>query len=193
MPHTDFPWTHAMDHQLRQMAAIGATAAQVAPAVGKTRSAVISHARKIGVQFLNGTPPWTIEQDARLMQLLRQGWTAEEIGEELGKTKFAVRSHIKSMRKALERKHRNQNYQHLPKPQRTPEITVLQKFVEEDRKQSVADAGVGLNLPMEDLHDSCCRYPVNNDPPFRFCGVAKKRGVYCEAHARIVFQVEKAA
>lgn len=191
MRPTDIPWTGTMDDQLRQLVSQGATAAQAAPHLGRTRNAVISRARKIGAQFSNSPEPWTAGQDTRLMQLLQLGWTAAEVGEELGKTKIAVQRHVKVLRKRLEMKATNQHS--FSKPLPTPELRTLQKFTDNDRKELIASVGVGFDLPMEELHDNCCRYPVNNDPPFRFCGAAQHRGVYCEAHAKIVFQVEKAA
>lgn len=189
MPHTDVPWTRAMDDAIARAAAAGATAAAAGLEVGKSRSAVISHARKIGVRFLNGSDPWTPEMDVKLMKLVAKGLTSKECGEQLGKSKEAVHGHIRTLRKRLEMKARNQNSKYSePKiitPAPAPLPTLRRVMTPEDRKQIAETIGVGENLPMETLRETSCRYPVSETTPFTFCGRTRKQGWYCKDHWQV--------
>jgi GcrA cell cycle regulator len=53
-----------------------------------------------------------------------------------------------------------------------------------------------LLIQLEDLRNDQCRWPIGDvgEPGFGFCGHAKFRGSYCEAHAaRAVFECRGAA
>jgi GcrA cell cycle regulator len=73
-----------------------------------------------------------------------------------------------------------------PVEQRTVALSVVPSPVEE-----VANAPSALRVPLLDLKENMCRWPIG-DPQseeFHFCGCQKAgSGPYCEHHARIAFQ-----
>ncbi len=41
-----------------------------------------------------------------------------------------------------------------------------------------------------EIHDQCCKYPVDDGPPTRFCGETIIEGrIYCDGHRSVAFRV----
>lgn len=58
-------------------------------------------------------------------------------------------------------------------------------------EMKISDEANPLNIKFWDLTADSCRYVMNDGRPenFIFCGAPKERGAYCEAHAKICFNV----
>lgn len=95
---------------------------------------------------------------------------------------------------------------HAPTRADTPERPqvlrgIAQALARQRRREYAADfamrmLGDGVRPPigrftLMDLSDSVCRYPVNEDPPFLFCGEPVERsGRYCSHHHAICYSRE---
>jgi GcrA cell cycle regulator len=65
-------------------------------------------------------------------------------------------------------------------------LSIVPKYIEEP-----ADMPAPLRLPLLDLRESSCRWPIGDpqDENFYFCGHQKRTGSsYCEHHAKVAFQ-----
>jgi hypothetical protein len=83
------PWSQAEDDTVRRMVAGAFDDEAIARAVGRTRIAVASRRRTLGVQAVPGVA-WTEAEDAILRQRCKAGLADPEIAAELGRTTDGV-------------------------------------------------------------------------------------------------------
>lgn len=120
---------------------------------------------------------WPEERVAEFAKLTAEGLSASQIAMRLGITRNAVcgkwnrdgRPNVVAPRPRVAPKPK-------PKPKPKP-IAVL-----------VPNEGpVSLDIDIIALTSTTCKWPVNDDNPYRFCGVGKpaEGGPYCPYHARV--------
>lgn len=131
---------------------------------------------------------WTLDDEAKCRHMKRDGKTAEQMATELGRTRNSVLGFMN--RKDITGQPKSKNM-HLYAVKR-----VIQKQREERQrfKEIMKNTGVNLavnkhpefnrtdGIPLGDLIENQCRWPVTPDKPFRFCADATDGRQYCDLH-----------
>lgn len=117
--------------------------------------------------------PWTPELDARLRAYWSEGLSCSQIGVALGVTRNA----------AIGRAHR------LGLPTRSPGGKVKPRAQTKPLPKSRAPRPDLPGVDIMDLTPGMCRWPISDDRPHRFCGVACG-STYCLDHAAIAYPVQ---
>lgn len=192
-----FSWTAETVDRLRAMHAEGASASQIAEALGLPgRNPVSGKLKRLG---LSGTGPnsngnrnaakqtnstntaWTTEKLEQLKILHADGATCTQIAAELGDgfSRSAVVSKLRRIGLFSNAKAKKKKLKSLPATA---------------RPESVSQEGVipfSQRCSLMELTDKRCRWPIGDpgDPDFFFCGGQAAEGLpYCAYHSRIAYR-----
>jgi len=142
---------------------------------------------------------WTEERIETLRRLCEEGLPFRVIAERLGVTRNAAlgkatRERIKKARAETaprSRKFATESGKRILSPRvSTPPLSAMEK-APVNHKSERLDTGepAPLMIPLLDLTENMCRWPVTGEPPHKFCGHEKSFGVsYCSFHQRAAFQ-----
>ena len=158
-------WTEERVELLKKLWADGLSASQIAGRLGDvTRNAVIGKVHRLG---LAGRATTSRARAARPRNRVAHL--------PLRPTRVQYRTHGNAALKPV----------YAPVERPAVALSVVPKIVEE------TDMPAPLKLPLLDLKESSCRWPIGDpqDENFYFCGHQKKMGSsYCEHHAKAAFQ-----
>lgn len=177
MPRWD-TWNKELDQQLMDLAAKGLSSTQVGERMGMTRSSILGRAGRIGLSF-DTRVVWDEEKDAQLRTLYIQGLTHAEIGEQMGLSRMTIKNRVRVI--GLNKGETARTPQKPPRPR-------VHHLTPDERVKLKQDVVMTSTLTMEDLTVGQCRYPVNDNLPFTFCGAPQKHGVYCDNHWKLAHQ-----
>lgn len=91
-------WTAEDDAQLVKMALDGVHISRVAEQLGRARSTVQRHAKRLGVlRLINPHPDWRARDDAALLSLAAQGVKSDAIAAQMGRCVHTIRRHAKRL------------------------------------------------------------------------------------------------
>lgn len=135
---------------------------------------------------MSGAPQgWSDGDQATLRRMAGQGFSAAEIARTLGKTRNAVagRAHRTGVRLEGGRASSDCRLPGKGKPVARPAARAAKRAV------PAPVAPEPLNLLLEEMAAGQCRFAVNRDPPYRFCGHQTLPGAaWCGFHQRLVYQ-----
>ena len=129
---------------------------------------------------------WTKEKIAKLVKLTAKNISYSEIGRKLGVTTNAAIGKSRRLRisKAPDKfviKQRKPT----PKPRQILPKKSLVKAPTPVAKPSVLPDM--LLLPMMELKNHHCRYPIDTDGEMLFCGLPVHKKAFCQGHAKLVY------
>lgn len=118
---------------------------------------------------------WTNDKIAELVKLAAQNLSYTKIGRKLGITKNAAIGKARRLR--------------ISKP---PAESVIKQRKptpqpKEKPKSKLSEPTDMLMVPMMDLKEHHCRYPVDKGGETVFCGLPKFKHSFCKAHAAICY------
>lgn len=143
---------------------------------------------------------WTDDRVNTLRKLCAEGLAFSRIAERLGTTRSAVIGKASRMRigKSPSLPSRQKPVTKFGKQILTPpHVRKLRDFEakmkaaapKQEPKQKVVDgAPAPLMIPLLDLTETSCRWPVSSEPPHKFCGHEKVSGSsYCSFHSALAY------
>lgn len=158
-------WTEERVELLKKLWADGLSASQIAGRLGDvTRNAVIGKVHRLGLAGRATTSRVRSARPRNRMSHLP-----------LRPTRVQYRTNGNAALKPV----------YTPVERPSVALSVVPKVVEE------SDVPAPLKLPLLELRDCSCRWPIGDpqDENFYFCGHKKKTGSsYCEHHAKVAFQ-----
>lgn len=137
--------------------------------------------------------PWTKAEEDRLRILWNdEGLSAAQCGVLLNRSRSAVRGKAHRLNLA----ERPSNFHSGPKPPKGPKVErrAAPKLPAPQRLPSDTKALRGrawdalpgaAPIPLLELHDGMCRWPIGDGKPYLFCGQGSGAAVYCEHHAAL--------
>lgn len=192
-----------MDERLKQLAEEGLSGSKVAAKLAEefddptlTRSAVIAHGHKFGLVLKGrhaggkGNTVWTAERIALLKAKADEGWTAARVATELGLSKNSVtgRASEEGIHFGQGKPKPKPSKPRLNRPSASLRFNPPQKFVAV-RPPSLPKPieppteHKPRNIGFARLSDKTCRWPLDDAPPFHFCGnQVDVDGPYCSWH-----------
>lgn len=135
---------------------------------------------------------WPEERIAELEKLTVAGLSAAQIAMRLGVTRNAVcgrwdRDPLLRARRKLAPKPAPRPRAVAPKPSPRPRVAVPKPKFTPVWHPADTKGPKPLDLTLLQLTATACKWPINDDNPFRFCGVDKpvEGGPYCPYHTKV--------
>lgn len=184
-------WKKEDSQKLEEMYQKGASAGEIAKALGKTRDAVAGRIRRLKKNKSLTPRNWTEEDQLKLIEMHKAGATSFQMAYALRKSRGAIAGRI----------HRLQAEGILPMRLENAK-PVSKNKLENSRVKSLVrgyffsakqkhDCSVSVLEAVNNLTEKNCRYPIGElfDPNFKFCCAPKKPGSsYCEEHHNICWR-----
>ncbi|TGQ11208.1 hypothetical protein EN858_14900 [Mesorhizobium sp. M4B.F.Ca.ET.215.01.1.1] len=190
-------WTPEETSQLMQMIEEGRSAAKAARVMGRSRSAVLSRARRMNVRF-NGKPAggglvrFSAEEDRTIREMAFAGKSGRDIAEALGRTRSSAMKRANRLGCKLWGKNGPRNVAQpkarVVKPHPSTIAIKRESRTRDPGLAAYAVSSVGpfvCGKPLMMLNANECRWPVNDagrDELHLFCGHPTETS-YCEHHA----------
>ncbi len=177
-----FMWDDRTTEQLQALWLQGHSGAEIAAAIGSTRSAVLGKARRLDLTMRKD---WPKEREAQLRVLWADpSLSMADIGKTLGIGRSAVAGKISRLM-LPHRTHASFRRTNISEGKGMP-LRIRPKTVSATVAKPPARVVVapGKPVPLMDLEHHHCRWLQDDG---LFCGNQKERGSYCSGHAAITY------
>jgi GcrA cell cycle regulator len=189
---TERCWTEQEEASVMVLSEQGMTINGIASMLGRSYHSVHSRRKRLkqGIKAV-ARKLWTAEEDEKIREWWAQGKTYADIAGELGLTIGSVAGHAHrmglrdSMRAKKEPAKRSNPGVYKPWSER--------KHYYQKKLVPMAPELDSRNLPLAELENNECRYPVTDDAPFLFCGQPQAEGSsYCAHHHHLCWTPPRA-